>query len=253
MITTCPVCGKGFDILWPHLWAYKEGKRYLCTWKCLRQLRKEEEGMERTMYKSRLNLTDEQKEKAVDIALKGGNPLPFLKECGAKNPSTTWTGVRNWASKLDWDTDVMSSLPESFGHKKRTLGDAMDGMKEAADEFFEKCAGMGLNGLQAETPETPTITIDAKKIKLVETPEGEYVESVKLPVPPVQPEITKPVNYDGFLMDVIRSPETGARYEVKDSTLFLKIGVDEFALEIDEWRKLLDEIPKAAAVLGVQL
>lgn len=252
MITTCPVCGKAFDVLWPHLWAYKENRQYLCTWKCLRQLRKEEEGMERTMYKSRLNLTDEQKEKAVDIALKGGNPLPFLKECGAKNPSTTWTGVRNWASKLDWDTDVMSSLPESFGHKKRTLGDAMGGMKEAADEFFEKCAGMGLNGLQAETPETPTITIDAKKIKLVETPEGEYVESVKLPVSPVQPEITKPdLNYR------IRSVETDLGVYSADSEYFefksKRNKNDAIEMELDDFIRLAEELPKVMRILGVQL
>lgn len=242
MITTCPVCGKGFDILWPHLWAYKEGKRYLCTWKCLRQLRKEEEGMERTMYKSRLNLTDEQKEKAVDIALKGGNPLPFLKECGAKNPSTTWAGVRNWASKLDWDTDVMSSLPESFGHKKRTLGDAMDGMKEAADEFFEKCAGMGLNGLQAETPETPTIRLDGALN--IETPEGEYA---------IRPgKITKPdLNYR------IRSVETDLGVYSADSEYFefksKRNKNDAIEMELDDFIRLAEELPKVMRILGVQL
>ena len=37
----CPVCGKEFDVLWPDLWAYRENGRFICTWKCLRQLRKE--------------------------------------------------------------------------------------------------------------------------------------------------------------------------------------------------------------------
>ena len=39
----CPVCGKEFDVLWPDLWRYREGSAYICTWKCLRQLRKEAE------------------------------------------------------------------------------------------------------------------------------------------------------------------------------------------------------------------
>ena len=39
----CPVCGKEFDVLWPELWRYREGSAYICTWKCLRQLRKEAE------------------------------------------------------------------------------------------------------------------------------------------------------------------------------------------------------------------
>ena len=45
MISNCPVCGKAFDVLWPQLWRYKENGNYICTWKCLRQLRKEAEEM----------------------------------------------------------------------------------------------------------------------------------------------------------------------------------------------------------------
>ena len=36
MITNCPVCGKAFDVLWPHLWRYKRGQLFICSWKCLR-------------------------------------------------------------------------------------------------------------------------------------------------------------------------------------------------------------------------
>ena len=39
----CPVCGKEFDVLWPELWGYRENGKFICTWKCLRQLRKEAE------------------------------------------------------------------------------------------------------------------------------------------------------------------------------------------------------------------
>lgn len=45
MVTKCPVCGKAFDVLWPQLWRYRENRQYICTWKCLRQKRKEEEEM----------------------------------------------------------------------------------------------------------------------------------------------------------------------------------------------------------------
>jgi hypothetical protein len=37
MIQNCPVCGKGFEILWPHLWAYKRNGQFLCSWGCLRE------------------------------------------------------------------------------------------------------------------------------------------------------------------------------------------------------------------------
>ena len=47
MITNCPVCGKSFDVLWPHLWRYKRNNAYLCSWKCLRltDKRKKEDEM----------------------------------------------------------------------------------------------------------------------------------------------------------------------------------------------------------------
>ena len=36
MIKQCAVCRKQFDVLWPELWTYKRGARYLCSWRCLR-------------------------------------------------------------------------------------------------------------------------------------------------------------------------------------------------------------------------
>lgn len=32
----CSWCGKEFTVLYPDLWAYKVGKKWFCTWKCLR-------------------------------------------------------------------------------------------------------------------------------------------------------------------------------------------------------------------------
>ena len=32
----CRCCGKEFTVLYPDLWAYKVGKKWFCTWKCLR-------------------------------------------------------------------------------------------------------------------------------------------------------------------------------------------------------------------------
>ena len=43
MVTNCPVCGKAFYVQWPQLWRYKENGIHICTWKCLRKIRKEKE------------------------------------------------------------------------------------------------------------------------------------------------------------------------------------------------------------------
>ena len=119
MIIRCKTCKKETDILCPELWVYKKfighGLAWFYSWGCLRAYEKEtKERKEAEKMQKKTVLTDEQKEKAVDIALKGGNPLKYLKECGCKNQTTSWRSVRNWAAGLDWDTDVMESLPETF-------------------------------------------------------------------------------------------------------------------------------------------
>lgn len=92
----------------------------------------------------------------------------------------------------------------------------------------------------------------------IETPERNNVKVVEVPERPVFMDKTMNVKrpqpiYDGFEMSVIRSPETKARYEFAEGCLFVRIGADEVVLEPSAWRKLIDEIPRAAAVLGVEL
>ena len=78
-------------------------------------------------------------------------------------------------------------------------------------------------------------------------------DRAKMEIPEAPRKICYPAKCGGFLTDVIRSPETGARYEYSEGHLFVKIGTEEVVLEPSAWRKLIDEIPKAAEVLGVEL
>ena len=48
---------------------------------------------------SQNKLTREQKEKAVKIALEGGDYLEHLKKCGAKNPSAAWWYIKKTLAK----------------------------------------------------------------------------------------------------------------------------------------------------------
>ena len=43
MVTNCPVCGKRFHVQYPQLWVYREDGVHICTWKCLRKIRREKE------------------------------------------------------------------------------------------------------------------------------------------------------------------------------------------------------------------
>ena len=55
----CPVCGKEFFMTWPHLWRYKRGQRYLCSWGCLRQF--DEKGSKAMYAKVKKDGTPEKK------------------------------------------------------------------------------------------------------------------------------------------------------------------------------------------------
>lgn len=113
----CPVCGKQFVILYPHLWAYKRGAgknggtRYFCSWKCIRELDKEGE---RKCGNVRI-CTDENEREAVKIFLEGGDHFGYLKGLGIKNPAMKWYDIR---SKLK-ETDP--ELYQKTGRKPKTV------------------------------------------------------------------------------------------------------------------------------------
>ena len=146
----CAWCGKRFGVLHTDLWAYKRGEKYFCSWKCLRANDKAKEG------NSLRKITLEDKKKAVEIAIGGGDPREFLKK-KCLDPTQAWNRIRN--SVKDSDPETYAKLPKSIkGSRKEpetpegTLGDAMQGMQDAADKFFGACKDMGL---KVETPEAP--------------------------------------------------------------------------------------------------
>ena len=101
----------------------------------------------------------------------------------------------------------------------------MEGMKDAADEFFGKCEDMGLSLGKDEAPE--------------------------------EPKITQPVVYDGM---TVREIEGGfgryRRSDVHDSTYIdfeYTDGCDTISLTVEQWRGFRKELERAAAILGVEL
>ena len=108
---TCRQCGKEFDVLWPEIWAYKAGNppAYFCSWKCLRaNERKDGERMNK--------LTLENKKKAVEIAVNGGNPLSFIRECGVKNAAEAWAKIKGFVQKTD--PEAYAKLPKRLPQEK---------------------------------------------------------------------------------------------------------------------------------------
>lgn len=221
MIQNCPVCGKGFDIMWPHLWAYKRTGNYYCSWKCLRTMDKEKE--ERPiMPRGTTRLGKPQNEEAIRIALSGGSPLKYLEDCGSKNPSAAWYNIKQKIKENDPET--YEKLPKKIQRKdaKPTLADAMTVMKDAADQFFGQCEDMGL---KLDKPE--------------------------------EPKITKPVNYDGFNVRAVEGDYGSYHFQEINGKQWLdfddKECANEMSMTVEQWRGFLAEIRKAALILGVEL
>ena len=75
-------------------------------------------------------LTLEQKKKAVEIAIDGGNPLKYLKSLGLSNPSASWILIRKKLKTAD--PEKYARLPDRANAKQ-----SGDRLKEAATETVE--------------------------------------------------------------------------------------------------------------------
>ena len=212
----CPVCGKTFDVIWPTQWVYKRDGYFLCSWHCLR---KYDKGDGKDL--KRKGLTLEEKKKAVQICLDGGNPLDYLRTLGCKDPVQTWFGIKKRLKESDPET--YAKLPKRIQKKNDepevSLADAMKGMKDAADEFFGTCEEMGLT-LDKEPEKT--------RFNAIVNP---------LPVCGVRSRILPNRKYQ---IDI----DTGEMYLDNDG-LFIR-------LSAVEWKALSKEILTALEQLGVE-
>ena len=149
----CPVCGKRFTVLWPHLWSYKRGKpntKYYCSWKCLRKLDKEAEEAE--MERKHI-INKEIREKAVQMVLNGEDPKPYLKECGCSNPAKAWGNIRQRVKTED--PKIFAELQQKTGEGKKS---------EPAEEFMEKCQELDLKVNEKYPVKKPAEVSDLKPI-----------------------------------------------------------------------------------------
>ena len=213
MIRVCPVCGIMFDVLYPDLWRFKRNHIFYCTYSCLKL---SDEGV-----KEMAKITKEQKQKAVDIALDGGDPVEFLKECGSMAPDQMWTYIKK---------TLKAKEPEVYA---KLLLKAVD-----------KAPTVKFEDVKKAIMETPQIKVDGP-IR-IETKEPAQVEvlTVGTPVPP-------PFEYK----------TTGISTAVGDFQYFRKNGYldwtdlngETVSMNLDEWREFMKIFPFVLKTLEVEL
>ena len=198
-------------------------------------------------------LTREQKEKAVKIALEGGDYLDHLKKCGAKNPSAAWWYIRKTLGKSNpellkeinrktgegAEVEVDEKLPEEAtitGEEKEQLDElTRDGMPldEAMEEVKER-----LKGARVKLGEKHKTIGDAFE---------ELAQNIQEGLNPTR----KPVNYDGFEIMCIKGKFGEYRTDGRKFNFANKPKIMYFEMNKEDLAAFLDEIRRAAQILGV--
>ena len=185
-------------------------------------------------------VTLEDKKKAVEIALSGGNPLKFLKECGVANPSASWAYIKKTLKEVD---------PEKYARLPSRANAAEPECWKPKEAVTTCCAPARPSGVEVpdelpEEPEKPEVVLTIKSEDLTrEIDETPHVSS-----------ITKPVNYDGFDVMALKSPETGFRFTSDPRYGMMTwntVSGDEVSLTAEEWHNLAAELPKALQIFGI--
>ena len=186
-------------------------------------------------------ITLEQKKKAVQIAIKGGDVLEYLRQLGSKNPSGLWWTIKN---------DVKAADPELYAKIPR-LNEKKPAEKQEADPQEEKT--QDLPKVPEEVAER--MARQAQKIakrempELPNAPEPIPVEDVKERLA-ASPVMVVPA---GFMVTSIRGTFGEWHLDQKhDSLDFRGAEGEEVCFRPQAWEAFMDEIRSVMQILGVK-
>ena len=241
---------------------------------------------------SQNKLTRDQKGKAVDIAIQGGDPLEYLKKCGAKNPSAAWWYIKKTLAESN--PKLLEKIPEKLGTVLDEKGQAVPAPEkpeggpkvkiaeklppEAVAEVPEADPLAGFVAYDPGAPEGDKTAYPGVKVtELEETDDGvRFVMSV----PPEQAEqmdkvlkdimdpendrlglslykdaqrITEPLNYDGFRVTAINGEFGEYRMDGDKIGFQNQAKIMYFSMHKDDLAAFVEELTRAAQILGVQV
>lgn len=305
MMAVCAMCGKRVAVHWPEFYVYKRGERFFCGANCMevydvqrtrerigwiddwkkrnaegKPRRKrgrprkdpdaagalpETKGQEdRTEMK--IFITPENRQKAVDIAIQGGNPLRYLEQCGAKNPSATWAYIKKLLRKSD--PVRYEKVPEKFGlviyasgravspekAKKPEPGEVPVGARVVMDD-----AGTHLEAVPAIGPTDPVLTREMVE-KALEEQDGKPAITVRQEVPDREKDQTvqeAPLTVFGMACKVTGIEVDGIEYQATGDSIRVRwpvmanmapVGVT--LMRKADWQRFAETLLKVMKYLG---
>ena len=209
----CPVCGKAFYVQLPEKWQYKRANQFICSWRCIRLLDEGEKDMPKL-------LTDEQRDFAVQIAISGTDPRPFLISCGSNAPDKLWSYIK---------TSIRGKDPETYRKLPATL-----------------------KGLRPPEDADPVKYIKLTGPTQIQTPEGNKLMDVDIPEAPKQRNHTLLKN-SNFTVSAIRTELGEFYYDKKFDRLdWRTMEGEEVSMSPSIWFRLYEMIPEVMGILEVE-
>ena len=175
-------------------------------------------------------ITLEKKKKAVDLAIRGISPIPYLRECGSKKPGVTWSNIMRALETAD---------PAKYNMLTKMRG--FEPMKEAQKAMEQPEVDMTIKAEDlAKTNPEPEMKLTIHAAEIADDAEPE--EAIGAPI------------FCGTLhVSAVRDDSIGEFYY--DS----KFGVmdwrapdgDEVSLNAESWRELIGKLPEIMKILGI--
>lgn len=174
-------------------------------------------------------MTPENKEKAIEIAIAGGDYIKHLKECGAGNPHASWSYIKQQLARED---------PAKY------------------DELME-----ALEKRKPEVTVVKQLPMDARGSVSKE----EMYKALGVPAEAViEKQITKALVFDGLTVTAVsqddfkieRGGKNGEKITVfwpDDGSDTIKLLVQMTSMSVEKWQKFMEIMPKAMRVLGVNI
>lgn len=245
-VKRCRVCGKEFVVLYPNLWAYKiphpnSRDDWFCSWSCMRADEKK-----RGEKNYIMRLSDEQRQRAVEIALEGGNPREYLEKLGVMHPYASWNTIRQKLKEKDPET--WAKIPDQYripgqGGRDKWKNKAPEAKPVAAEEAEPAAEPAAATGAPAEPEKEPESAPAAEADDMVAKIAREHGS-----------EITSPLSYGGFEVCAIRNETVGEFYwDKKFGMLDWRTPEGEEVSGTPEfWSQYAGMFPVAMAILGVR-
>lgn len=223
---------------------------------------------------SQNKLTREQKVKAVDIAIQGGDPLAYLKKCGAKNPTAAWWYIKKTLATKN--PKLLEKIPEKIGTVLNESGQVA-AMVEIAEKLPPEAAAEvpeadPLAGFVAYDPGAPEGDKTAHQgIKVTELEETDDGVRFVMSVPPEQAEqmdkVLKDImdpERDALCMSLYNQPkEKKMEYTVvsiktkagtfsidEEERISWRGGKSCTTMKKEDWEELADILPEVLEILG---